>query len=433
MAVYNFHVIYLGTVGIEDWDTDSSPSDPSVLENVDSFFGYDSTTAFGSNLWQQRETISVDSNVDSFNGQFTQIYEDSTYSGKYYADSEGDFVPYEEGGSVTWSGGVDQYIDSFAAIEISVTFEEDPDNPVTGIARFMQTVSGDTFLLSWDRNGKDAPGYEFDITSRPIASIEVVGIHDTEEIRFVYGDQYDDQPFATCFTHGTLILTHDGERPVELLSIGDLVHTRDGGWEPVRWIGSRYFTENDLSIAPNLRPIRIKKGCLGDGTPSEDLIVSAQHRVLVRNKIAMRMFGEPEVLIAAKHLLENDGINVADDLQGVEYCHILFDRHHIVRSNGAETESMYTGKTALKSIPHEQIEEVFSIFPELRHMSEDESPAPARFFVPGRKARKFAARARKNSSVLFDSALPSTDARRKASTASRHRTQKTVEPGTRWR
>lgn len=415
MAVYDFHVIYLGTTDIEDWDTVSSPSDRSVLENVDSFIGYDSSSVFGDNLWQQRETVSVDSNIDSADDEtFDEIYEDSTYSGEFYVNPDGDFSPYEEGGSVTWSGGTDQYIDSFAAVDISVTFEDDSDNPVSGRVRFMQTEGGDTFLLSWDGNIEE---YGFDITSRPIASFEVMDIHDTEEVRYVYGTQHDDQPFATCFTHGTLILTSEGDRPVESLSIGDLVHTRDGDWEPIRWIGSRFFTENDLSIGPNLRPIRIKKGCLGDGTPSEDLIVSPQHRVLVRNKIAMRMFGGPEVLIAAKHLLEIDGIDVADDLQGVEYFHILFDRHHIVRSNGAETESMYTGKMALKSIPREQIEEIFSIFPGLRHMGEDESPAPARFFVPGRKARKFAARARKNSSVLFDSTLPSTDARRKVSTA----------------
>ncbi|SIS89859.1 Hint domain-containing protein [Paracoccus saliphilus] len=404
MTIYNIHVIYLGNVGIEDWDTDSSTSRPNPLENINSFIGYDSSAEFGDTLWKQAETATIDSNIDEIRDL---VYEDSTYTpGGPYANKDWEISYFDDSATITWSGGEAQYIDSFAAIELAVTFADDPENPVSGTARFLQTQAGDTFLLSYDHNSEDIFGYEFDIASRPIASLEVVDIG-FETIGNIYGTEYDDQPFATCFTRGTLISTCDSEHPIEALSIGDLVHTRDSGMQPVRWIGTRHFTEADLDAAPNLRPIRIKKESLGGDTPFRDLIVSPQHRVLVRNKIAMRMFGEPEVLIAAKHLTEIDGIDVADDLQGVEYFHILFDRHQIVRSNGAETESMYTGKMALKSIPREQIEEIFAIFPELRHMSEDESTAPARFLVPGRKARKLAIRARKNSCELYDGVLPS--------------------------
>ena len=51
------------------------------------------------------------------------------------------------------------------------------------------------------------------------------------------------------------------------------------------------------------RPIRIRAGTLGNGLPEADLIVSPQHRVLVRSGIARTLFGADEVLVAAKQLL----------------------------------------------------------------------------------------------------------------------------------
>jgi len=100
-------------------------------------------------------------------------------------------------------------------------------------------------------------------------------------------------------------------------------------------------------------------------TPSSDLIVSPQHRVLVRSKIAERMFGSDEVLIAAKRLSEIDGIDVVEGASGVVYFHLLFDRHEIVTSNGAESESLYTGLQALKSIGGAARKKIFALFPEI--------------------------------------------------------------------
>lgn len=76
---------------------------------------------------------------------------------------------------------------------------------------------------------------------------------------------------------------------------------------------------------------------MGAGIPDRDLLVSPQHRVLVRSAIAQRMFGSSEVLVAAKQLLQLPGISLAEDVAGVSYVHLLFDRHEIVVSNGAET------------------------------------------------------------------------------------------------
>lgn len=118
-------------------------------------------------------------------------------------------------------------------------------------------------------------------------------------------------------------------------------------------------------------------------------IVSPQHGVLVRSKIAQRMFGAIEVLAAAKQLLHLDGIEVAGDLAEVEYFHILFDRHEIVVSNCAEIESLYTGKESLKAVGPAARAEISALFPELREM-DGEQPCVRRLST-AKQARKLAA------------------------------------------
>ena len=209
-------------------------------------------------------------------------------------------------------------------------------------------------------------------------------------------EYFEMENVVTCFARGTRIMTRDGERTIEVLRTGDMLHTRDNGLQPIRWIGSRKLSAAELQAFPNLRPIRIRAGALGKNLPVSDLTVSPQHRVLVRSKIAQRMFDTDEVLVAAKHLLECDGIEILDAATEVEYFHILFDRHEVIVSNGAETESLYTGEQALKSLSPAAREEIFSLFPELQCQDQETTRPSARLLVPGRMGRQLAKRHSKN-------------------------------------
>lgn len=201
-----------------------------------------------------------------------------------------------------------------------------------------------------------------------------------------------------CFTAGTLIETDRGPVVVEALVPGDLVLTRDNDLQPLRWTGGTVLDEVDLAAAPHLRPIRIKAGALGAGTPERDLLVSPQHRVLVRSAIAQKMFGTPEVLVAAKQLVLLDGVDIADDVDSVHYIHLLFDRHEILVSNGAQTESLYTGPEALKGVGAAARAEIAGLFPQL--LEEGFDPASARPLVSGRMGRKMAQRHHQNGKAL---------------------------------
>ena len=203
-----------------------------------------------------------------------------------------------------------------------------------------------------------------------------------------------------CFARGTLIRTTGGNRRIEDLSVGDDVQTYDKTDQVIQWIGHRKFDGDTLKNNPKLYPVRIKKGALGEGLPKQDLIVSQQHRILVRSVIAQRMFGEHEVLIPAIKLIELDGIDVLHDLGCVEYFHILFDQHGIVYANGAPAESLLPGPMALNGMSLETLSEITAIFPEIYEA--DFKPLAARY-VPekGKRIKQFVKRHKHNRKPFF--------------------------------
>ncbi|MCT4579567.1 Hint domain-containing protein [Donghicola sp.] len=203
-----------------------------------------------------------------------------------------------------------------------------------------------------------------------------------------------------CFAQGTEIITADGPTCVEDLAEGDLVMTMDNGYQPVRWLGSKALSAADLQTAPKLRPIRIAAGALGNGTPARDLLVSRQHRVLLRSAIAERMFGVKEVLVAAIKLVGLPGIEIAEGVDGVTYFHILFDRHEIVFSNGAATESLFTGPEALKAVSEDARAEILQLFPDIAEQTE--RTAARHIPTKGQRVLRLIARHAKNHKALVD-------------------------------
>lgn len=206
-------------------------------------------------------------------------------------------------------------------------------------------------------------------------------------------------PGLICFASGTLIKTDQGLKPVETLKAGDMLETLDNGPQPIRWIGSRKLNAADLILKPNLRPIRIKAGVLGSGVPRADLVVSPQHRILIRSIIAVRMFGVREIFVPAKHLLGIVGIDVADDLRTVTYFHAMCDEHEIVEADGAFAETLYTGAEAMKTMSPEATSEIEEIFGETPYLNRP----LARTTPKGRLAEKLVERHIKNNKILLES------------------------------
>lgn len=181
-------------------------------------------------------------------------------------------------------------------------------------------------------------------------------------------------PVMPCFASGTMLETPTGLRAVENICVGDLVVTADHGPQPVRWAGSARLDARGLNRRPELRPIRIQSGVLGLGVPGRALLVSPQHRLLLRGWQVELAFGEAEVLAPAKHLIGWPGIDVAHDLTSVTYHHLMFDRHEIVWANGLPAESFLLGDCMREGLPAPQVNEIISLFPNLAQSA----PKPAR-------------------------------------------------------
>ncbi|MCJ8139543.1 Hint domain-containing protein [Falsirhodobacter halotolerans] len=205
-----------------------------------------------------------------------------------------------------------------------------------------------------------------------------------------------------CFVRGTMIMTEQGEVPIEDLKAGDMVLTMDHGFQPIRWIGSTRLSALDLIQRPNLRPIRIQKGAFGPNLPEADLSVSPQHRVLIRSKVADRIFATREVLVAAKQLLQLPGINVESQIIEVEYFHMMFSQHEVVYANGLLSESLYLGPVSMQALEPAAREEISALFPGV--FEGDRVFPPARHLASGRLGRRLAVRHLQNGKNLFEPA-----------------------------
>lgn len=170
-----------------------------------------------------------------------------------------------------------------------------------------------------------------------------------------------------CFTPGTRIETPDGPRLVEELREGDYVQSKDNGAQEIQWIGSRRMSGARLFAMPKLRPIRIRAGALGVERPEEELLVSPEHRMLVKGEVAQALFNTPEVLVSAKDLINSGSIAVDMAVREVTYIHILLPQHQILWANGVETESFHPASTALSTLDEDDRKRLIGLYPQLEY------------------------------------------------------------------
>ncbi|MGO4908736.1 Hint domain-containing protein [Pseudorhodobacter sp. W20_MBD10_FR17] len=209
-----------------------------------------------------------------------------------------------------------------------------------------------------------------------------------------------------CFTRGTMIKTPIGPRAIEMLKIGDLVETLDHGPQAIRWIGTSPVSFVNQPPNSKLRPIIIRAGALGPGVPNVDLRVSRQHRMLVSSTISKRMFDCPQVLIPAFRLLSLPNVDLDEEVQEIDYLHIMFDQHQVIWADGALAESFLFGPEAIKTLQREAREEVEALFPEL--VSGAAAYEPARIIPIGKRQKKLIERHASNAqSLLSDRVLRS--------------------------
>ena len=88
--------------------------------------------------------------------------------------------------------------------------------------------------------------------------------------------------------------------------------------------------------------------------------------------------------MAAIHMTSMVGIEQEQPSNGVSYIHILFDRHEILRADGAWSESFQPGVLTLNGLEAAQRAEILALFPELQ---DGQSYPAARLKLKAKEAR----------------------------------------------
>jgi hypothetical protein len=137
-----------------------------------------------------------------------------------------------------------------------------------------------------------------------------------------------------CFLRGTRIRTEDGYREIETLVAGDRVAAGFAGVAPIQAIDS--FTLNRLAgawLGPS-RPVRVKRGALGDNVPAEDLCLTTSHALFVDG-----------YLVPAGDLVNGTSIvfEIAEGQETLDFFHIELAHHDVLDAAGAPCESLRHG------------------------------------------------------------------------------------------
>ncbi|HKL05570.1 MAG TPA: Hint domain-containing protein [Roseovarius sp.] len=230
---------------------------------------------------------------------------------------------------------------------------------------FVVTDGARSFTITLIEVGEGAPPLLMFFDEIPPANTEMWVVHHSVESNRHPASTGPETGGVICFTPGTRIETPEGPRLVEELREGDRVQTKDNGAQEVQWIGSRRMSGARLFAMPHLRPVRIRAGALGIERPDQELLVSPEHRMLIKGDVARALFNTPEVLVTARDLINNGSIAVDVHMREVTYYHLLLPDHQILWANGVETESFHPASTALSTLAPEDRARLLGLDPML--------------------------------------------------------------------
>ncbi len=214
-------------------------------------------------------------------------------------------------------------------------------------ASFIRIDMGDgsflTVALDWNADFDDLPDLQNGNTQLSVSDLDDISTNWF--------------PGFACFVGGTLIEADDGPRAVETLKPGDMIRTLDNGLQPLVYLAS-----TKVRAVGALAPVRFAAGAIGNW---RDLYVSQQHRMIVSGWRTQLYFGESEVFVPAKQMVNDTDIRIIEGGRAT-YHHLLFARHEVVLSEGIWSES-YFPDAELGEDARAAHDEALMMFPDLAH------------------------------------------------------------------
>lgn len=136
----------------------------------------------------------------------------------------------------------------------------------------------------------------------------------------------DSKATITGLTAGTTVLTLDGEIPVEFLSPGDRVITRDSGMAVLKQIRIRRVRTRAVSVAAS---------SLGHDRPAADLVLPQGQQVLVRDWRAQALFGKQQAMVPVSRLVDGQYVRHIGEVE-MRVFELRFERDHVIYAGGME-------------------------------------------------------------------------------------------------
>ena len=111
--------------------------------------------------------------------------------------------------------------------------------------------------------------------------------------------------------------------------------TADGRAVPVKWIGRQTIVS--LFAGDPARPVRVTAGALGNGLPHTDLVLTADHALILEG-----------FAINAGALVNGTTVTLDPAPDRATYYHVETEEHDVILANGVPAESFvdYVGRTA---------------------------------------------------------------------------------------
>jgi len=128
---------------------------------------------------------------------------------------------------------------------------------------------------------------------------------------------------------GTTLLTLQGEIPVDCVSIGDKVITRDSGIARVTHLQRSTRMVHTIAVAA---------GSLGHTRPECDAMLAGDQMCLIRDWRAQAMFGADRALVAARTLVDGEFIRDLG-LREQTLFQIFCEGPHILYAQGLEVST----------------------------------------------------------------------------------------------
>lgn len=241
--------------------------------------------------------------------------------------------------------------------EADMTFE--PGDTITGASSPAATYVGTTIVNGqpWPVVSNGEGHYSVYMSEAPAPAPDNLDVDETA---------------IFCFAAGTRIATPKGAVAVEALCIGDMILTADGRAVPVKWLGHQRLAP----LFQRVRLVRVAAGALGAGLPLRDLVVTADHALMLDG-----------LLVNAGALVNGTTITEAVDLpERLTVYHVETEAHDIILAEGTPTETFidYAGRRAFDNHADH-----VALYGEDRSIAENPAPrvTSARHLPPALKAR----------------------------------------------